>query len=163
VPVLEIADKAEIATVWKRKMIKNLFKKMLGIDKLEENLELLKKMEEQAVVATAEAQQAEKEAKMDPKARATERGEPYVAVLETKVNPDNVRNGFFELDWNDIFIVQLKQAGYGYDGDPDEEIVDRWFRDLAGNMLAEAGQDPKQAIGGYINVNRLGNGKAEVE
>lgn len=162
-PVLVIADKAEIATVWKRKMIKNLFKKMLGIDKLEENLELLKKMEEQAVVATAEAQQAEKEAKMDPKARATERGEPYVAVLETKVNPDNVRNGFFELDWNDIFIVQLKQAGYGFDGDPDEEIVDRWFRDLAGNMLAEAGQDPKQSIGGYINVNRLGNGKAEVE
>jgi len=57
----------------------------------------------------------------------------------------------------------LKQAGYGFDGDPDEEIVDRWFRDLAGNMLAEAGQDPKQSMGGYINVNRLGNGKAEVE
>jgi hypothetical protein len=100
---------------------------------------------------------------MDPKARASAKGEPYVAVLETKVNPDNVRNGFFELDWNDLFIVQLKQAGYGFDGDADEEIVDRWFRDLAGNMLAEAGQDPKQSMGGYINVNRLGNGKAEVE
>ena len=162
-PVLVIVGKAEIATVWKRKMIKNLFKKMLGIDKLEENLQLLKDMEAKAVAATAEAQTAEQEAKMSPKARATERGEPYVAVLETKVNPDNVRNGFFELDWNETFIVQLKQAGYGYDGDPDEEIVDRWFRDLAGNMLAEAGQDPKQSIGGYINVNRLGNGKAEVE
>ena len=158
-----IVGKAEIVTVWKRKMIKNLFKKMLGIDKLEENLKILKDMETKAVAATAEAQLAEKEAKMDPKARATERGEPYVAVLDTHVNKENVRNGFFELDWNEHFIVQLRQAGYGYDGDPEEEIVDRWFRDLAGNMLAEAGQEPSRTIGGYINVNRLGNGKAEVE
>ena len=120
-------------------------------------------MEAKAVAATAEAQTAEQEAKMDPKTRATARGEPYVAVLDTHVNKENVRNGFFELDWNDLFIVQLKQAGYGFDGDPDEEIVDRWFRDLAGNMLAEAGQQPNRTIGGYINVNRLGNGKAEVE
>ena len=155
--------KDETVHVWKRKMIKNLFKRMLGIDKLEENLKILKEMEAKAVAATADAQIAEQEAKMTPKERATERDEPYVAVLETKVNPDNVRNGFFELDWNDQFIVQLKQAGYGFEGDPEEEIVDRWFRDLAGNMLAEAGQDPKQSMGGYINVNRLGNGKAEVE
>ena len=37
-------------------MIKNLFKKMLGIDKLEENLKVLKEMETKAVTATAEAQ-----------------------------------------------------------------------------------------------------------
>jgi hypothetical protein len=161
--VLVTVDKAEIVIVWKRKMIKNLFKKMLGIDKLEKNLEVLKDMEAKAVASTAEAQLAEQEAKATPKERATMRGEPYVTVLDTHVNKDNIRNGFFELDWNDLFIVQLKQAGYGYDGDPEEEIVDRWFRDLAGNMLAEAGQDPKQSIGGYINVSRLGNGKAEVQ
>jgi len=161
--VLVTVDKAEIVIVWKRKMIKNLFKKILGIDKLEKNLEVLKDMEAKAVASTAEAQLAEQEAKATPKERATMRGEPYVTVLDTHVNKDNIRNGFFELDWNDLFIVQLKQAGYGYDGDPEEEIVDRWFRDLAGNMLAEAGQDPKQSIGGYINVSRLGNGKAEVQ
>jgi len=160
---LVIAGKAEIVIAWKRKMIKNLIKKWFGIDKLEDNLKVLKEMEAKAVAATAEAQTAEQEAKMDPKTRATARGEPYVAVLDTHVNKENVRNGFFELDWNDLFIVQLKQAGYGFDGDPDEEIVDRWFRDLAGNMLAEAGQQPNRTIGGYINVNRLGNGKAEVE
>jgi hypothetical protein len=164
VPVLVIVDKAEIVTVWKRKMIKNLFKRMLGIDKLEENLKILKEMEAKAVASTADAQLAEKEAKMSPKERASERGEPYVAVLDTHVNKDNIRNGFFELDWNSEFIVQLKQAGYGYDGDPDEEIVDRWFRDLAGNMLAEAGEaNPGRTIGGYINVTKLGNGKAQVE
>jgi len=145
------------------KMIKNLFKKMLGIDKLEENLKTLKDMEAKAVASTAEAQLAEQAAKATPKERATLRGEPYVAVLDTHVNKDNIRNGFFELDWNDEFIVQLKQAGYGFDGDPEEEIVDRWFRDLAGNMLAEAGQDTSRVYGGYINVSKLGGGKAAIE
>jgi hypothetical protein len=159
-----IVIKVVIAHAQERnQMIKNLFKKMLGIDKLEENLKTLKEMEVKAVTATAEAQVAEQEAKMDLKARATARGEPYVAVLDTKVNPDNVRNGFFELDWNDLFVVQLKQAGYGFDGDPEEEIVDRWFRDLAANMLVEAGQDPSRSSAGYINVSKLPNGRAQVE
>jgi len=157
VPVLVIVDKAEIATVWKRKMIKNLLKKWVGLDKIEaaisEAEEKLKETTEKVV-----------ESKMTPKELATKKGEPWVAVLDTHVNKDNVRNGFFELDWNDLFIVQLKDAGYGFEGDPDEEIVDRWFRDLAGNMLAEAGvANPSRTIGGYVNVNRLGNGKAEVE
>jgi hypothetical protein len=137
--------------------MKQLLRKWLGIDNI------LKEKEE-ALAGAAEAKKAEEIAKMDPKSRATQRGEPWVAVLDTHVNKDNVRNGFFELDWNDEFIVQLKQAGYGFDGDPDEEIVDRWFRDLAGNMLAEAGQaDPSRTIGGYINVSRLPNGRAQVE
>ena len=161
-PVLAIVTKVETVHV-RIKMIKNLFKKMLGIDKLEENLKILKEMEAKAVIETAKAQTAEEQAKMDPKARATARGEPYVAVLDTKVNPDNVRNGFFELDWNDEFVVQLKQAGYGFDGDPEEEIVDRWFRDLAANMLAEAGQDPSRSSAGYINVSKLPNGRAQIE
>jgi len=151
-------------------MIKNLFKRMLGIDKLEENIRVLKDMETQAVTATAEAQLAEKQAKEDeriakmtPKERATIRGEPWVSVLDTHVNKENIRNGFFELDWNPEFIVQLKQAGYGFEGDPEEEIVDRWFRDLALNMIAEAGQDPSRVSAGFINVSKLGGGKAVVE
>jgi hypothetical protein len=164
VPALVIVDKEEIVTVWKRKMIKTLFKKWLGIDQLQAEKEALQIVRDKAVAETVLAQEAEVQAKMDPKSRATARNEPYVAVLDTHVNKDNVRNGFFELDWNDLFIVQLKQAGYGYDGDPDEEIVDRWFRDLAGNMLAEAGEaNPGRTIGGYINVTKLGNGKAQVE
>jgi hypothetical protein len=147
----------------KTKMIKNLFRKWLGIDKLQAEKEALQIVRDKAVAETVLAQQQEEQAKLDPKARATARGEPYVAVLDTKVNKDNVKNGFFELDWNDLFIVQLKQAGYGFDGDPEEEIVDRWFRDLAGNMLAEAGQDPGRSTAGYINVSKLPNGRAEVE
>ena len=142
--------------------MKKFIKRLFGIDKIEENLEMLKAMEAKAVASTAEAQLAEEQAKATPKERATARGEPWVAVLDTHVNKDNIRNGFFELDWNPEFIVQLKQAGYGFDGDPDEEIVDRWFRDLASNMLVEEGQNPVRGAG-YINVSRLPNGKAQVE
>lgn len=143
--------------------MKNLIKRWFGIDKIEKNLKLLKEMESKAIDETTKAQNAEKEAKMSPKERATERGEPWVAVLDTHVNKDNIRNGFFELDWNDLFIVQLKQAGYGYEGDPEEEIVDRWFRELAANMLIEAGQDPQRSSAGFINVSKLPNGRAQVE
>jgi len=145
------------------KMIKNLFRKWLGLDALQAEKEALQIARDKAVAETVIAQEKEEKAKMDPKARATARGEPYVAVLDTHVNKDNIRNGFFELDWNPEFIVQLNHSGYGFEGDPEEEIVDRWFRDLAGNMLAEAGQDTSRVYGGYINVNKLGNGKASVE
>jgi len=137
--------------------MKQLLRKWLGID------DILKE-KEVALAGAAEAKKAEENAKMGPKERATQRGEPWVAVLDTHVNKDNVRNGFFELDWNPEFIVQLREAGYGFEGDPEEEIVDRWFRDLAGNMLAEAGQtNPSRTIGGYIIVSRLPNGRAQIE
>jgi hypothetical protein len=143
-------------------MIKNLFKKWLGIDKLQAEKEALQIVRDKAVAETVLAQQAEEQAKMTPKSRATAKGEPWVAVLDTHVNKDNIRNGFFELDWNAEFVVQLKKEGYGYDGDPDEEIVDRWFKDLARNVLADEGQDTTRGAG-YINVRKLPGGKSEIE
>jgi hypothetical protein len=136
-------------------MMKQFIRKLFGIDKL-----LAEK--EQAQLETVKAKQEEAQAKLTPKERATARGEAWVDVLETHVNKDNIRNGFFELDWNNEFITQLKQAGYGFDEDPEEEIVDRWFRDLARNMLSEDGLDTSRGAG-YINVSRLPNGKAQVE
>ena len=142
--------------------MKQFIKKIFGIDKLQAEKEALQIARDNAVAETAKAQEAEEIAKATPKERATKRGEPWVAVLDTHVNKENVRNGFFELDWNEHFIVQLKQAGYGFDADPEEEIVDRWFRDLARNVLAEEGQDTTRGAG-YINVNKLADGKAEVK
>jgi hypothetical protein len=135
--------------------MKQFIRKMFGIDKI-----LAEK--EQAQLETAKAKQEEAQAKATPKERATAKGESWVAVLDTKVNKDNVRNGFFELDWNEYFITELKKAGYGFDGDPEEEIVDRWFRDLARNMLTEDGLDNNRGAG-YINVTKLSGGKAAVE
>ena len=141
----------------------NLIKKWLGIDKILAEKENLEKDRVTALARAAEATAKEEQAKLTPKERATARGEPWVAVLDTHVNKDNIRNGFFELDWNEEFVVQLKQAGYGFDGDPDEEIVDRWFRDLAANMPAESGQDPARSSAGFINVSKIGGGRAVVE
>jgi hypothetical protein len=135
--------------------MKQFIRKLFGIDKL-----LAEK--KQAQSETAKAKEEEAQAKLTPKERATARGESWVAVLDTKVNPDNVRNGFFELDWNEYFITDLKKAGYGFDDDPEEEIVDRWFRDLARNMLTEDGFDSNRSAG-YINVTKLPGGKSEIE
>ena len=99
--------------------------------------------------------------KKDPKAYATRRKEPWVNVLDVKVNKENVRNGFFELDWNEYFIKQLIEAGYGVDNDPEEEIVDRWFRDIVYNMLQEEGLDTDRGAG-YINVVPIDKGKSQV-
>lgn len=150
-------------------MIKQFLKKITGIQAIEDatnqaNAERIvaEKLANQAINAAAEAAELEQRAKETPKERATAMEQPWVAVLDTHINEDNIRNGFFELDWNEYFIVQLKQAGYGFDGDPEEEIVDRWFRDLARNVLADEGQDTNRGAG-FINVSRLGNGKAQVE
>ncbi len=148
--------------------MKEFIKKITGIKKLEEEKAAAEKERaealaraEEAKIKEEEAKRQEELAKMSPKERATALEEPWVAVLDTKVNPENPRNGFFELDWNEYFIVQLKQAGYGFDGDPDEEIVDRWFRDLARNVLAEEGQDVTRGSG-YINVIPIEKGRSEV-
>ena len=38
--------------------------------------------------------------------------EPIVKVLNLNVNPENPRNGFFELDWKDELVNMLQQSGY---------------------------------------------------
>jgi len=149
--------------------MKKFLKKIFGITRMEEAIAEIQRLKEAKEAEVQRAEEAAKRAleeeaiaKMTPKERATQRGEPWVGVLETHINKENVRNGFFELDWNNEFIVQLKQAGYGYDADPQEEIVDRWFRDLARNVLAEEGQDVGRGSG-YININKLGGGRSEVK
>lgn len=80
---------------------------------------------------------------------ATKKGKAWVAVLDTQVNPDNIRNGFFELDWNNQFIEELLDAGYT--GETNEEIVDQWFRTIATQILNAQGVDNDRGIG-YIKV-----------
>jgi hypothetical protein len=121
-----------------------LIKKLLGLDKIEASIQLANaaleeanKKKEEAEQALKSAQEEQEIAKLSPKERANRRKEPWVGVLNTHVNQDNIRNGFFELDWNDQFVLKLKQEGYGEDGDKDEEIVDRWFRELCANVVVD--------------------------
>lgn len=156
-------------------MIKNFFKKITGIQAIE-NAKLqaqaeadvatklaAQKLQEvvEAEAKAVEAKEAEELAKLTPKARATKRKEPWVAVLETHVNKDNPANGFFELDWNEFFVVQLRQAGYGLEGDPDELVVDLWFKTLARNMLSDEGLEMNRSQG-FINVQKLDATRSEI-
>jgi hypothetical protein len=115
----------------------NFIKKILGLDKLEDNIALAKSKLEEAEAKLKQVEEVEEQAKLTPKDRATRKKEPWVGVLNTHVNKENVRNGFFELDWNEPFVLKLKQEGYGEDGDKDEEIVDRWFRELCANVVVD--------------------------
>ena len=108
---------------------------------------------------TKEAPSAKLEALMKEKEEATKNGEPWVAVLDTKINEDNIRNGFFELDWNNEFSEKLLDAGYK--GETNEQIVDGWFKTIASNILKEEGLDPTRGAG-YINVKDIGKDKSEI-
>ncbi len=121
-----------------------IIKKLFGLDKIEANIAEAKSALEEAQKLKDEAEKNLKEialeqemAKLSPKERATRKKESWVGVINTHINKDNVRNGFFELDWNEHFVLQLKQDGYGADGDKDEEIVDRWFRELCANVVVD--------------------------
>jgi hypothetical protein len=133
--------------------MKRFIEKLFGIDKLKAETEAAVKLAEEstkiakdAVEAAERAKDAEETAKLNPKDRATKLKEPWVGVLNTHVNKDNIRNGFFELDWNEQFVLKLKQEGYGFDGDKDEEIVDRWFRELCANVVVDGD------FGGAVNT-----------
>jgi hypothetical protein len=105
----------------------------------------------------------EMEKSQDPKVAkelATAKKEPYIVVLQTHVNPENVRNGFFELDWNEYFVLQLTKAGY--QGVNEEEIVNQWFQDLCKGIADEEDISMEQRPMGYINVKPLAGGKSEV-
>jgi hypothetical protein len=117
------------------------------------------KKKEQATEEVKTAEELRREALESEKEAATAKGEPWVAVLDTQVNPENIRNGFFELDWNNEFIEQLLDAGYS--GETNEQIVDAWFRTIVSQMLEEEGQSTDRSMG-YVNVTPIDKNKSSV-
>ena len=110
------------------------------------------KLKKEADAAIEEANRVVTQSKDE----ATANGEAWINVIKTHVNPSNIRNGFFELDWNEIFIQQLRTAGYGETGDSDETIIDLWFKDLVYNMMIENDINPLDRNVGYLNISKLG-------
>ena len=141
--------------------MKDFFKRITGLKKLEQEKQALQEARDKAVAEAVKAKEAEELAKLTPKERANKRKEPWIAVLETHVNKENPANGFFELDWNEYFVLQLRQAGYGYEGDPDELVVDMWFKQLCRNMLSEEGLESNRSQG-FINVQKLDATRSEI-
>lgn len=72
---------------------------------------------------------------LSDKDKATARGESYVRVLNVNVDKENPGDGYFELEWNEIFVRELLEAGYS--GANEEEIVDAWFTNLCRTIAEE--------------------------
>ena len=95
---------------------------------------------------------------------ATDKGEPWVDVLSMDVDPENLHQGAFELDWNDKFVANLIRAGYQMKpDDKDSDIVDRWFQAVCRNVVLETWEQ-EQAMNPnrIIRSKDIGDGRSEV-
>lgn len=137
--------------------IKNLF----GLEK--------KKPEPRPVPPSEDSPKPKKEKKpeLSPKELATANNEPYISILKVEVDPNDINNGSFELDWNDKFVLNLIRAGYKIrNDDTDEMIVDRWFQTVCRNIALEIYEqqqaDPDNRDMRVIRSRDIGNGRTEV-
>ncbi len=87
---------------------------------------------------------------------ATEAGEPWVQVLSIEVDPNNLHQGAFELDWNEIFVARLVKAGYMIKkDDTDAEIVDRWFQNVCRHVVMETWEQEEAIKKSGISISML--------
>lgn len=103
-----------------------------------------------------------KSKKKSDKDLATERGEPYIAILSMDVDPTDINSGAFEFDWNDKFIANLMRAGY--QGKTDADLVDQWFQNVCRNVVLET-YEQYEAMNNdsrYMQSRDLGGGRREI-
>ena len=119
--------------------------------------------------ATPEVKKAPKKKELSPKEKATAAGEPYVDILSVDLDPADINNGSFELDWNDKFVANLIKQGYKIrPDDTDAQIVDRWFQTVCRNIALEVYEqeqaDPSKRDSDMrvIQQKDLGGGFTEV-
>ena len=95
---------------------------------------------------------------------ATDKGEPWVAILSMDIDPENLHQGAFELDWNDKFVANLVRAGYqGRPDDKDSDIVDRWFQNVCRHVVMETWeQEMANNPARVVKQRDIGDGRTEV-
>ena len=112
----------------------------------------------------AEPKERSEKVKKSAKDIATEAGEPYVAILGMEVDPENLHQGSFELDWNSIFVTRLVKAGYMMkETDTDADIVDRWFQNVCRHVVMETfeQEEAMNPQARFIRSRDLGDGRRE--
>jgi hypothetical protein len=114
--------------------------------------------------AKVEAPKEPRAPKKTEKELATEKGEPWVGILSMDIDPDNLHQGAFELDWNDKFVANLVRAGYqGKPEDTDAEIVDRWFQNICRHVVLETFEQEQAMNPNRVVKSRdIGGGRTEV-
>ena len=106
----------------------------------------------------------ETKSKKSAKDVATDKGEPYVAILSMEIDPDNLHEGNFELDWNSVFVTRLIKSGYMIKPtDSDAEIVDRWFQNVCRHVVMETWEQEQAMNPNRVVKSRdIGDGRSEV-
>jgi hypothetical protein len=122
--------------------------------------DVFKKKEETPVAEPKASKPRKAKVVKTAKELATEQNEPYINIVSIEVDPANIGNGAFELDWNDKFVANLVRAGFK--GKTDQQIVDQWFQEICRNVVSEAYEqeqaDPEQRT---ANRRRLDNNRTE--
>jgi hypothetical protein len=103
---------------------------------------------------------------LSPKELATQRGEPYIAVVNVDVDSKDINSGAFEFDWNEKFIVNLIKAGFKIkEDDTDQDLIDRWFLTVCRNVSMEVFEqhnaDPDNRLR-IVRSRSIGDGRTEV-
>ena len=101
---------------------------------------------------------------MSEKELATQRGEPWVSVLSMDIDPENLHQGSFELDWNEKFVANLVRSGYQMKPtDTDADIVDRWFQNVCRHVVMETWEQEQAANPNrVVKTRNVGGGRTEV-
>ena len=127
---------------------------------------LKKKVAPPPPVRTEKTPRVAKVPEKSAKELATEKGEPYVAIVTMDIDPNNLHQGAFELDWNEIFIARLVKAGYMMKPtDADSDIVDRWFQNVCRHVVMETweqDQAMRNSASGYVHTRDIGDGRSEI-
>jgi hypothetical protein len=116
-----------------------------------------------------EVEPVEKKVELTEKEKATLAGEPYISILKVELDPADINNGSFELDWNDKFVINLVKQGYKIRADDtDAMVVDRWFQTVCRNIALEvyeqeqADPEKRESDLRIVQQRDLGNGFTEV-
>jgi TPP-dependent 2-oxoacid decarboxylase len=127
------------------------------------------KKEEPKVEPKPKKARKPKEAKVElsAKEKATMANEPYINIVKMSVDPNDIHNGEFELDYNEKFVINLIKAGYKMKEDEtDTIVVDRWFQTICRNVALEMYEqnqaDPSNRDLRNVVSRDIGNGRTEV-
>lgn len=95
--------------------------------------------ESAAVMAESKADSSPKPRKtktknLSPKQHATKNNQPWHDV-KLVTNPDDPRNGYYQMDWNEQHIAELRKSGYA--GKTDEDVIEEWIRDICRTVAME--------------------------
>lgn len=82
-----------------------------------------------------------------------------------ELDPANMDQGAFELDWNEKFVANLVRAGYQMSPkDTDADIVDRWFTAVCRNVVLETYEqyEAMNTQNRVVKSRDIGDGRSEV-